>query len=901
VANCTTPTNQLPAAFTVEAPTLTVSPLSSTDQASLPVLVSLSGSAAKISSASTVVFVNYKYIPTAGGQQVEKNDTATLSAVSNGTATWSIQINTAAWPPQPITFTPKICWDGNATGIFCYPVQAVVQGTIPDLIAQFATPVPTDLSKPTILNVSGTPTARVTSIRYYVTYQANDGTARADVLLSADANSTNNFGVTFDSSALGIKPNQQIIIKLKACNSSGYCGPFNTTPLNWNVPEAAVNFTPPVSTTLSLNTTITGTVTGRGATSIILLATYLTDPTNPTTGITTSLTTINNKVLSDTVSYVWNTATIPPQPGVKLTYRICWGQGELDSQVCPTKDVTGYTSVTIPEPQVSNVIVNGTNPYNVTNVLPIAFDSTASPLTSITIPLTATVTGNNVGGVRWILSDQAGNITPTIVLQNSQVNATTQQATGNLVLNLQQLKATVDLLTDTLFITAVPLWGPVSSGVPYSGSTNIVQLKIKLLNMTVSMNSKGAAPVQLAPLSGSPTSANYLMLSSVTTFTVSIPANAALIKRVMFDVNYKNSSGVSTTTALSTISGPKTISPTGSGPWPVTWDHTSDTPKIDPQNGITLSWRLCTTASPDDSGCQSSGLAGNLSTISGLTLGGARFNLSSSNLTDNQPGTAPKATDYFNSSPQALIELSALDSVKLVRIFAYPTNNPVPANRILLGIRTDDTSTPSNAVISSGLLQWNLTAFWPLDEAGITTNLINNATDRKVSLGIQYCTEAAPATLDAATCSDWDGKLFAQMSPNWKGSFDANMGAVVLWKPYDVQPNLYDSYIQTGALSTRNLTATVIPFSGVTINSSNGVSFNYTVQTNSGTSIGTAALMTNSSGNDWSYSWNIGGISFLVDNSATRSVTLKASVTFTVTGDPSAKTKDTVVKTHGHT
>ncbi|MEI7554366.1 hypothetical protein [Candidatus Chlorohelix sp.] len=901
VANCTTPTNQLPSAFTVEAPTLTVSPLSSTDQANVPVLVSLSGAASKISSVSTVVFVNYKYIPTVGGEQVEKNDTATLSAVSNGAATWSIQINTAAMPPQQITFTPKICWDGNATGIFCYPVQAAVQGTIPDLIAQFATPIPTDLSKSTILNVSGTPTARVKSIRYYATYQANDGTARPDVLLSGDANSANNFGIAFDSTALGIKPNQQIIIKLKACNSSGYCGPFNATPLNWNVPEAAINFTSPVTTTLSLNTTITGTVTGRGASAIILLATYLSDPTNPTTVITTSLTTINNKVVSDTISYVWSTATIPPQPGVKLTYRICWGQGELDSQDCHTKDITDYSSLTIPEPQVTNIIVNGTSPYNVVNVLPIAFDSTASPLASITIPLTATITGNNVGGVKWILSDLAGSITPTILLQNSQVNSTTPEATGNLLLNLQQLSATVDLLNDTLFITAVPVWGTVSSGVSYSGSTNIVQLKIKLVNMTVSMNNKGAAPVQLAPVSGSPTPANYLMLSSVTTFTVAIPANAALIKRVMFDATYKNSSGVSTTTALSTISGPKSILPTGSGPWTVTWDHTTDTPKIDPQNEITLHWRLCATASPDDSGCQSPGLAGNLSSINGLTLGGARFNLSSSNLTDNQPGTVPKATDYFNSSPQALIELSALDSVKLVRIVAYPTNNPSIANTIILGNHTDDTSTPSNAVISSGLLQWNLSAFWSLDESGITTKLINNATDRKVSLGIQYCTETTPATLDAVTCSDWDGKLFAQMSSNWKGSFDANMGAVVLWKPYDGTTNPYDSYIQTGALSTRNLTATVIPFSGVSINSSNGVSFNYTVQTNSGTSIGTAALMAISSGNDWNYSWNIGGISFLVDNSITRSVTLKASVTFTVTGDASQKTKDTVIKTHGRT
>jgi hypothetical protein len=898
-ANCTTPANQLPASFTVDQPVVTINPLSAEAQASLPITLTLSGGVSKVGNNTSVVFVNYKYLPTVGGQQVEKNDPATLSAISNGSGTWTLNIDTSSWPPQaqPVTFLPKICWDGNVAGQYCFPAAAGITGTIPEYVAQFVAPVPTDLSLPTPLKVSGTPANRITNVKYKVKYGTNDF-----VYLSTVASAANNFSYTFDSVALGLKPAQPVIIQVEACTASGQCGQPNPTGITWTVTDAAINFTPPATTTLAPSVNITGTLTGRGASTVEIQAVYRLIPSQAATLVTTTVgTALTNVPISQTVSVTWDTSAIPPQDNVKLVYITCWGPGELDAKGCTTRDVPGYTALTVPEPVVDRVFINGgSTEYNLSAVLPLPLN--VSQPSVVSLPLTATIVGTNVTAVKWRARVQGNTAVP--VQQAGTATVSNNRAfKSDIQLDLPALIAGgANISSDIFELTAVPVWTNPTTGVQieYTGSASVKVLQVKPISFTFSMdvprNTGGNgsfASQQLVPAPTSPLNPeDKLMVSRVTTFTVNIPpADSGLLNRILFDVTYNSGSSTITTTLSSNLNSPKVITTGVGGPnWTVTWDHTGDLPKIAPQSNITVSWRICTTPSGNDAGCLTSSVNGILNKVTGLSLGGARFT-TGGDLQINNPNV------FLGSSFNTQAEIVAPTAVKQIRVIAYPTSStPNPAHRVMLMQRN------SEIIKSANDTTWTIPTFWPDDITSVTA-FANNVSNNAVTLSLQYCTVAdteprdnvAVPPLDSVTCSKWDGTDFVQFDSGWKGTYSAKQGVVVVWRPFDNgTQDPYNSYLKFMSGATPNyiriLTVRVYCISGTTC--TNPVSFAYFVPSISSSNINiplTATPTTVSSiVKDYSITWdtNCGtNCNFPVDTDPptdTRSVTLIAQFNFNV-------------------
>ncbi|HEX2914619.1 MAG TPA: C39 family peptidase [Chloroflexia bacterium] len=919
---CVAPASPLPT-FSVDAPTITVNPLPDAAVANLPAQLTLTGTAGKLNSAATTVWVDYTYTPTPGGTPVTASVQATLSTPDAGNATWTANLDTSAWPPQTATFTPKVCWDGNRTGNYCVKVPAPLSGQIPDLAAVFADPKPADLSKPVTLQISATPVGRVTSVKILLSYTSYDGTAKTDVPLPTEANTANNFAVTLDSVALGLPPNQPVNFKLKACNAtSGYCGKVPDAPLlTIQAPNTTLDqLNPATLTTLTSATVpVQGVIKGRGVSSFTVSAVYsdVVTANNQTTlsqPVTQTVFVPGPLNLAQPFNFTWDTSLIPPQSGISLIYQACWGTpGGFDSG-CANQNI--YTGVTIAAPAVSKVFLTSGLEYNKDNTLtlPIPYDSTnVTTTTQVKLPLVALASGSRVTAVNWRLDVQglgAADGYPKLV-GTSGAPDSNGLMTATVTLDLGFLVSkNIDFSTAKITLIGTPLW---NGRLEYIGSSSVKNIPLRFLPTTVNavMRDPTLPATQIAPATANPDPSSLVMLNKITNLQV-LPAgptgnDGGIIKRVLLDVTYTDRSSGSPAVVNKTLA---TITTATNGSWNFDWDHTQ-APLIEPQDGstqgfgITLGWRFCNTPAGDDSGCLPAKLPGTLFQSTKLSLGGVRLTSNSENPVNSK--------GFLNSTFTAALSFGSPATVKAVRFIAYPAGQTTdPSKAILLAVHETGVTTNN---------QYHV--YWP-DNSSVDdlVKSLNTAgvTAPQVTIAAQYCLVASPSSnVNDINCSDWTGKQVETMTAflgadSWKSTLSGQQGVVVTWEKYGTQTDPYNDYLKpTGSTSTSvTLQIKIIPVLPYVDPSNAGVvpskpTLAYSLASGISGAINDPAatlLKFPARGAGYSYyytysaNWDFSTLTLPQDSPTVRSVSLQASVSFT-NAQNQVINSDAFLLTHG--
>ncbi|MEI6044707.1 MAG: hypothetical protein WCS37_10160, partial [Chloroflexota bacterium] len=881
---CTTPTNTLPP-LQVEQPTISLT----TDPATLttlPISVTLVGTIGKLYNPGGAVFIEYTYIP-AGGTvaQTATSAPANLNPTGSGAASWSVDFNTASWPAQTVTFTPKVCWDGDKGGLYCYKAPPV-NGTIPPFMATFVTPASDiSISGPVSLTVSATPTARIDKIKYFITYTPFASASPVEAPLSTVATSKNNFTYNFDPVALGLKPDQKLVFKLQAC-AGEQCGVKSEVLRTLTIPaiklnSTAINYNPALgaNSTLSSNETVGGLMLeGYGVSKISFSASYRTNPRNPISLITNTITIpfSNSPIpIGALPTFKWNTGNIPPQESstIQLSATGCWGTGatDLEQKVnclpLPTDNIYAIGgSLNIAEPRINSVALNGssTGPWYDPglvanpNYLPIAVDDT-SPLPKVNLQTVAIVNSSSVSQISWSLDIVNGattvNSSPVISISNNQINNLNLAATTPVSLDLAAIKNSfpTTVLTNTnttLLLKVSPIWKSGSTSVIYTDTTNVKVIYIKLVSLTVQVQDGSRPDTQLAP--GPVDLTASLMMSRTTSLTVKLNSNpkntvAATVRRVYFDVTVPGT----TSQRISNSSGPKTATSTDADNliWKLDWDHIADTPKIEPQSKVIIGWWLCSTTL-DDSGCTYSSTSGVFAQNKNnpIILGGIKYGFLST-LTNYFPSTFQVKTTFISATVGS-VTTGTTPPVGQVRLIAYPTSTtPDMTSAVVLKVRPLG-ATDTNTDTATGVTAITYSVYWP-DETpapsvGTTpSTLAGQLVNGGLTIAAQYCTDATSnLALNSSSCSDWTGEQTFKQTENilpatssWlkaTATTKALQAAIVVWQPYTGKYDLtntrdpYNDWLQrvftvtaspivTGVNVTRTLTIKVIPVTGYTI------------------------------------------------------------------------------------
>ncbi len=884
-STCIAPLNSIPA-LSVAAPSIAVNPLSPADAASLPISLTLSGTISNASQPTSQVFVDFKYLPTITGTVQSSSVQAILTAPINGAASWTLGLNTAPWPPQSVTFVPKICSDGNPAGSSCYPVATPLTGVIPEFTAKFVSP-PADLSKVVSFQLAPTPAARVSSVKLLVTYNDTNNATHTDVALNTVGSAANNFTIPFDSALLGLKSGQNIGFKLQACNGSGYCSRIPGSPaLSLAIPNTTLDGLT-ASPTLGGVVPIQATIGGRGVASLTFQASYLQDPHHPSSSITQAVgAALTGLATGAAINVSWDTTAIAPQNNIALNYTLCWGPGEL-GQACVSQ--VAYSNLTLPLPNVAHLYLNGlgSGEYNTANPLPLSFDQ--YNLATVNLPVQVTVAGSNVTAVKWRLQVQPAppGFVPPLLTQTT-VNAADGSASTVLVLNLPALQAQqVNLSLDTLYLVATPVWGGTTE---YTESYVAKTLAVKFVTINLQMQ-VGGSFVQLVPPVAN---TNAVMITRTTQFNGTVfNNNSGLVKRLIFSAGISGSVPITLTNGGTPL---EALPNSTNGQWTFTWDHVNHAPKFLPQTNLVFGWRLCNTTGQDYSGCVPLATTGLVTQVGGLTLGGIQYDPASN---PGLPLSNPNA--FFDSTFVGTIVVNGGAAVKQIRFYAYPSNvqNPV-ANRVQLLTRPDITVSQDNNI-------WKLSVYWPdttMPPSGTVSpaTLLNALVNNQLTISTQYCLSSNPnLSPDDPNCSDWSGQTMAAitagLNPTLKAAVAARLGLIQTWQNYtNDNSDPYNSYIQQGNVTVRKPTVKVLTAPGVNI-VGNNVNFSYASaaanlnQTFIGAATGSPPY--------FSYNWNVSGIPFVVDASNVRSVQLQTSLIFTVAGDATNYQSLATLATHG--
>lgn len=774
---CADLSNQLPL-LTVEPPALTVNPLSAADTQSLPPALTLSGGLSKLYNPAGLVWIDYKFSTTTVTTTTPPTGSvqATLNPAANG---WTATLDTSTWPPQAVTFSPKVCWNGDPSGPYCYPLPAnqILTGLIPDLTAQFVPPASTELARPLDLKVTPAPAGRVSSVKFLVSFSDGTGTPRKDVLLSQNANAAGNWTFTFDALQLGLKSDQRITLKLQACNSAGYCGPLSN-PLTLNIPATTLdNFSPTSLSVMTATQTIQATLRGRGVTQLKFAAVY-NDPPQATTPFSEEINKPFEGINPDqTISFSWNLAKIPPQEGsIKLVYKFCWGKGELEPGLFCTDFLSAHSGLTIPPPTVTALIINASKPFPQDNstVLPIAINpEQGAARNTVTFPIQLNLSGPGVTEirVRYRITDETSDNSKFISIPNKSGG---QNITAILSLNLN-----LDIPKDKDSFTLVfsPVWG---SNYEYQDNSKIKLLPIKLLTPVIRLqdgdNSTGVE------LRGTPEPKQRYLMRKVTKLSLDNPGDK--VNHVVFDI-YRNNNSPST---LSDGNVPKAAK--NDNIWSVVWDHTrsSDQPFLSPQQGrFEIGWRLC--GDDSEAACLPAATTG-LPRVGGFTLAGVRFGITTT-LKENIP---------FDSTFDATVEIFDPENVvQQVLFYAYPTQAdktqpPSDTNkRVLLRYRPD--SNPGIGSANNGVRSVKIEdIFWPSS----LPDGIKNRSDDNLTIAIQLCTDMQQISPydnnipNDDKCSEWSGTELKQFGSTansnsnfWKPIIEGKQAVVITWLPFD--------------------------------------------------------------------------------------------------------------------
>jgi hypothetical protein len=803
-ANCVAPTNQLPSSFTVPAPALTVNPLSSADQTSLPLTVNLNGTVTNLGRSTIFVFVKASKATGPNGTPLAPTEEAfTANPPQSGSTNWTFSIDTSTWPSQAgITFTPKVCWDGNPNGTLCFPSQpASLTAAIADLTATFASSTAPDLSAPVDLKVIPTPATRVAFVKYLVTYISSlDGSTKTDQpLLVGQADQTNGFTYKFDSVLLGLKSLQTVTFKLQACNFFNYCGPISSGAApnvltSAQIPDSVFTLVTPanlanaVNTISSIPVTMTGTISGRGAKSLTLYASYLSNPMVSNSPImTTSLIPVYNPAKGQTTAPIsWDTSSIPPQNGtITLSYQFCWGPGiDLDTNLnnCGAfKPVA--TNLSTPVPVVSDFYLNSGLKYpkdGAGNLLdfPVAISATNSFSTTLSIPVEADITANSsVISMTWKASGTPAS--PAVEVSTLPLPPTNiQHSSRTYVTRTVTVDAGGNVTPANFTIVGTPVWkDPFSANVvPYTSSQ--ITLTVHVVKATALMYGPlvGGGSGDGSLLAGGNGSSLKLMFSEITKLQGTFSANPNnSIQRLLLNTDFVPFRGITVTNAA----GANLTN--GGQNWNFDWDHTLPTsPKPTPDDNITLNWQLCSadsTTDPTNASCTPTDLTGSASQASNLKLAGIR-QLPNSTLSPNAA---------FPSTFTASVQLSqgltygpaATDIVKSIRFWAYPTGNPGFANPVLL--------TPRGPfqTVSTNPTTLNVDLYWPDNDPNLD-NLITalQGNQAKISIGAQLCTATPGANQNDPNCNDFSGTKMQKIDPNWVAVVTGTQPVILTWQPY---------------------------------------------------------------------------------------------------------------------
>lgn len=810
--SCTAPASITPAQLTVDKPTIAATALSEADAKNLPLTLKLNGTIAKLTNPSATVWVQYSVAKTwvngALGPTADVLAPATMSSITNGTALWSASIDTSNLPPQTINFFPKVCWDGNPgpnpPALYCYPVAVPLVGVIPEIVPAFVDTSQTVLSDTTTLSVTTTPAGRASVVKYLMSYTKFNQQAVNDVALSNVGNKDNNYTITFDSVALGLKPEQTINFKLVACNDSGYCSkPTAATP--FTIPASTLNLSPTAdslqSAPLTTTVVLSGTLSGRNVTNL-QVSTIYTDSRIPTPGPYTRTANYGPVKAGTTPSnppfpISLDMSDVPPQNGISIQYKLCW-QGSLDSGCAAT--VTAYSGLRKDPPGIDKVMINGDLEYNPTDsqtqVLPIPYSPIVTQ-TVVELPITAVVTDTKINKIQWKLEGVPGKGNQAFTADVGTTTMAGLQGNTTLLFDIKQLlENDNDSNEDTIdyYLKGYPYW---QNSLQITDTSKIKIEPIKLITFNAKMKPAGDI-VTVGPLSNDTYNSTAFknsatMISGSTEISLTDFTTSGIVTRAIYNVSYDipPNPGQAKLNVPITSSSNVPLVGLAANDFKITWDHTSNLPKIKPQSGIILGWRLCNTPAGDDSGCLPTLMRNSFNQVINLTLGGIRFEADPTKVDNStNKGIVEASKRFFNSSFDANMIVVGGTAIKSVRLIAYPTigasTNITDAKAAAAILSTHENPTTSND-------KWSGNFYFSSPDTPNQQQLTQNAkllvalgnNHMNMTLATQMCTivtsESTP--LDDPHCSDWTGATESLLDTSATAQIAAKMAMMVVWKP----------------------------------------------------------------------------------------------------------------------
>ena len=838
-SNCSV-VNTLPNNFTIDLPAIIITPLSDADAKDIPVSTLLvTGAISKLNLATNgeaKIFVTAHFTVKSGLAPADIS-IATIpvgnSNLSGGAGTWSSgPIDTTAWKSDStVSFSAKLCWDGNQTGPYCVPTATAVTGVVAPLTAQLtqlsANPgQPIDWAALVLKQPN-----RVKQVYMIVNFMPAGKTVAKDSdpsQLPMIGDSINGFKLTFDSVTEGLQPNQTVNFKVIACNDTD-CG-LASAPVPIAIPPTVIVANPATLGVLGSSLTITPTVTGRGVSSLALKGFYR-PAQNATsidiiTPITNTIQTINQVIQKDqSAIFNWALDSVPPQTGINLNFTFCWGSTDTSKALdygCQDSNPVAYTGLSLLDPSIASVTFNGNQPFS-----PVEGQDGTSivvPVNSgniVNIPITATVNATTgTSAINWQLEANNGTAVSLQTVGHFLIDIKSSlSATGNLSFSLNNQ----DIYNTTYTLVAYPSWGNNGSQIAYNSSINDVKrIAIKFVKIKADFTMQGNSSIPATLLTGNGSASNNpvdkVMVNKLTNIKLSFSSpnpdvnNNGLgdIRRILFYVT-TSASNISTRSKPMLI-GNALVTPIAPGVfsnWQFTWDHTADSPKLDPQSDLRVSWQVCTTVN-DNSGCLAIDSLGLSNAVSNLVLGGATFPIGSNpNLFDqNNNNQMLDSSDYFNSTSNVFVSLpSTSGAISQVRFFAYPTPPDgviSPTNRVLL----------KSQLQSKSDINWSGIIYWP---DGITSgdissfvNAVKNV-NGKVTISAQYCvgsTTIPDNDLDDSACSEWSGRDVETFTVGSSSStkpiarVNGQQAFIVNWLPYstpDVPPATFLNSLQNNS------------------------------------------------------------------------------------------------------
>lgn len=808
-ANCKTVAG-LATGLTVNPPTITGNALASNVSTNLPVQTALSGSVTNLNTTSAAVFITYTYTVPGGALTTSTPVQATLNT-TNGT--WAATVDTSKVTPQNISFVPQICWDGKFGGSYCYPAATAITGTVADFAVSLKT-TNSNLDTPLSVVATASPVGRASQVSLLANFNDLAGISHtvSIVTTTVDTSGNANFA-SIDTTNLGIPPDVAVTFYTQVCGSTtpAYCSTPSGNISNLRADDTTL--TPSAApASLPSNFTVNATDNTRGATKLTFQASYLTNPSLSSSLITTTIYTSTSSIANgQTLSFVWNTLSVPPQTTINTSYIACWGSFTNN---CKTYSFYS-TPLTILPPQVTKVSINNSGTYNTANILPIPIDT--SNLSIVDLPVQATITGTEATGIQWSLQITDGNFAPLLQQSLVLVTATaTTQYSATIPINLATLASTGQQLRNMhVQLIGSPIW---NNAIVYATTNSSLDLNTELVTINLNMSTANSTGAGLLPVSLSPTSTVSPVMITDTTYFYYTFSDPNLVKQMNFEVGVAGSSN----TALNFTQAQVQLNNYAN--WLVTWDHINDSPKVSADSKMNLVWTVCSAAN-DAGSCLPYTLPGAVLQLSNLTLGNVEF---ASNTLASTLASGRNYSSAFTVTVHTTIPITATNQM---RFFAY---DPIGGKGAELGSYI----LLANSDLANGNYVYQL--YWPdsnsiytlgtVPPSALAQILTGNNNGGLISISVQYCYGIVPnynTGLNNAFCSDWQGKKAANITSGWQATSTGKQPIITIWKPTDTDSTATNPFTVPFS-STTTLTITVIT---VTVASTNVPNLYYSDQT----------------------------------------------------------------------